>query len=112
MRILLDETANIAEKMNQINYNYLFIAFSGEEVGLYGSSFYTKNPPIDLKKVRFMLNFDMVGRLNDNKTLLVNGVGTSSKWNEIIEESNLYDFDLITTESGFSPENTGLNFSL
>lgn len=83
------------------NYNYLFIAFSGEEVGLYGSSFYTKNPTIDLKKVRFMLNFDMVGRLNDNKTLLVNGVGTSTKWKEIIEESNLYDFDLRTTESGF-----------
>lgn len=83
------------------NYNYLFIAFSGEEVGLYGSSFYTKNPTIDLKRVRFMLNFDMVGRLNDNKTLLVNGVGTSSQWKEIIEESNLYDFDLRTTESGF-----------
>lgn len=87
--------------IQNINYNYLFIAFSGEEVGLYGSSFYTKNPTIDLKKVRFMLNFDMVGRLNDNKTLLVNGVGTSSKWNEIIEESNLFDFDLRTTESGF-----------
>ena len=83
------------------SYNYLFIAFSGEEVGLYGSSFYTKNPTIDLDKVRFMLNFDMVGRLNDNRTLLVNGVGTSTKWDQIIEKSNLYDFDLRTTESGF-----------
>ena len=83
------------------NYNYLFIAFSGEEVGLYGSSFFTKNPTIDLKNVRFMLNFDMVGRLNDKRTLLVNGVGTSSKWKEIIEISNLFDLDLRTTESGF-----------
>ena len=48
-----------------------------------------------------MLNFDMVGRLNENRTLLVNGVGTSTKWKDLVQESNIYDFDLKTTLSGF-----------
>ena len=82
------------------NYNYLFIAFSGEEVGLYGSSFYTKNPTIDLKRVRFMLNFDMVGRLNNENTLVINGIGTSSKWKDLINNANQFYFKLKTTESG------------
>ncbi len=82
------------------NYNYLFIAFSGEEYGLFGSSYYAKNPTIDLKSVRFMLNFDMVGRLNKDRKLAINGVGTSSYWTEIINESNDFDFNLILSESG------------
>ena len=91
----------IPEIIDYKNYNYLFIAFSGEELGLYGSTYYAKYPTIDLAKVRFMLNFDMVGRLNENRTLLVNGVGTSTKWKDLVQESNIYDFDLKTTLSGF-----------
>ena len=57
--------------------NYLFIAFSGEEEGLLGSNYFVKNPTIDTKKVSYMINMDMVGRLNEEKTLAVHGVGTS-----------------------------------
>ena len=48
-----------------------------------------------------MLNFDMIGRLNSSRKLLVNGVGTSSQWESLLEKSNIYDFDLKTTPSGF-----------
>ena len=85
------------------NYNYLFIAFSGEEEGLLGSSFYAKNPTIDLNKVKFMLNFDMVGRLSEDKTLAINGVGTSSEWKSLIEKSNIFNFNFVTSESGIGP---------
>ena len=84
-------------------YNYLFIAFSGEELGLLGSSYFAKNPTIDLQKVRFMLNFDTVGRLNTKKELALNGVGTSNQWGELINKSNTYNFKLITSESGIGP---------
>ena len=86
------------------SYNYLFIAFDGEEMGLYGSSFFCKNPTIDLADVRFMLNFDMVGRLNDNKDLAINGTGTSSKWQTLINEVNVDEnFSLKLSESGIGP---------
>ena len=84
-------------------YNYLFIGFSGEEEGLLGSSYYAKNPTIDLKKVRYMINFDMVGRLNKNKELAINGVGTSSKWNKLLDESNNFHFKLIKSNPGIGP---------
>jgi len=88
---------------NNTLYNYLFIAFSGEEEGLLGSSYFAKNPTIDLKSVRFMLNFDMVGRLNTKKELAINGTGTSTKWTELISASNDFNLKLITSESGVGP---------
>ena len=95
---------NLAKSLQEIkNYNYLFIAFSGEEHGLFGSSYYAKNPTINLEKVRFMINFDMVGRLNQKNTLSINGVGTSEKWKNLINEANTFDFTLKTTESGIGP---------
>lgn len=93
--------AKSAEKTKE--YNYLFIAFSGEEHGLFGSSFYAKNPTINLEEVRFMINFDMVGRLNEEKTLAINGVGTSSYWKKLLNKANQANFKLKTTESGIGP---------
>ena len=110
MKILDDNASgvsimlNLAKSLNKVkDYNYLFIGFSGEEHGLFGSSHYAKNPTIDLENVRFMINFDMVGRLNTEKTLAINGIGTSSYWDQLINNSNTFDFKLKTTESGIGP---------
>jgi hypothetical protein len=82
--------------------NYLFIAFSGEERGLWGSNYFCKNPTIDLKKVTYMLNMDMVGRLNSEKKLAINGTGTSPTWNEVLQ-GLATEVSIITTESGVGP---------
>jgi hypothetical protein len=58
-------------------HNFLFLCFSGEELGLYGSKKYTETPTIDLGKVSFMINMDMIGRLNEEKKVVVGGVGTA-----------------------------------
>jgi len=58
-------------------HNFLFLCFSGEELGLYGSKKYTETPTIDLNKVSFMINMDMIGRLNEEKKVVVGGVGTA-----------------------------------
>jgi len=105
-----DNASGVSILINLINklcsnnlYNYLFIAFSGEEIGLLGSSYFAKNSTIDLSNVKFMLNFDMVGRLNERKELAINGVGTSNKWEELLTTSNSFNFKLITSESGIGP---------
>ena len=107
-----DNASGVAMGISLINilydsnkyYNYLFIAFDGEEMGLYGSSFFCKNPTINLEDVRFMINFDMVGKLNQNKDLAINGVGTSSKWKTLINNSNDNNyFSLKFSESGIGP---------
>lgn len=61
--------------------NYLFVAFSGEELGLYGSKYYVDHPTISLSTVNYMINMDMVGRFSDSsKTITIGGVGTSPSW--------------------------------
>ncbi len=82
--------------------NYLFIAFSGEEMGLLGSNYFTKNPTIKLKSVNYMLNMDMVGRLRDDKTLSVSGTGTSVLWPQLLNSTN-NGFKLVLQESGVGP---------
>ncbi len=85
------------------NNNFLFIAFSGEEMGLLGSNYFTKHATIDLKKANYMLNMDMVGRLKKDTTLAVYGVGTSSIFKKIVQDDNKDKFHLILKESGVGP---------
>lgn len=84
------ETACTEKKdKSMLNSNYLFIAFSGEEQGLYGSKYFTENPTIDLKSVNYMINMDMVGRLNDSSnTLTIGGYGTSPTWSTVYNNSS------------------------
>jgi len=81
----LIELAKMLKDKKIKNSNYLFIAFSGEELGLHGSKYFVENPTIDLKNVNYMINMDMVGRLNDStKTLTIGGYGTSPQWASFI----------------------------
>ena len=95
---------NLASKLKETNTdnNYLFMAFSGEEMGLLGSNYFTKNATIDLAKANYMLNMDMVGRLKQDSTLAVYGVGTSPILKQVITSSN-NRFKIIENESGVGP---------
>lgn len=92
------------QKKKFSQYNYLFITFTGEEKGLYGSKRFIENPTIAIENIAFMVNMDMVGRLKrKEKTLVINGVGTSPAIKNAIENIKL-DTNAIkkikTTESG------------
>ncbi len=84
------------------NNNYLFIAFSGEEEGLLGSNYFVKNPTIDTKKVTYMINMDMVGRLNSENTLAVYGLGTSPILKQVVN-ANSGDLNIAENDSGVGP---------
>lgn len=81
----LIELARLLKNSKLKNNNYLFIAFSGEELGLFGSKYFVENPTIPLVNVNYMINMDMVGRLNDStRVLIVGGYGTSPQWSSLI----------------------------
>src|SRR6188768_1689222 len=85
----LIELARILKSSKQKNNNYLFIAFSAEELGLNGSKFFTEHPTIDFTKVNYMINMDMVGRLNDSSEVVtIGGYGTSPQWGTLIDINN------------------------
>ncbi|WP_439127872.1 M28 family peptidase [Polaribacter sp.] len=95
---------NLAAKLKTKNKsnNYLFMAFSGEEMGLLGSNYFVKNPTIDTKRVSYMINMDMVGRLKKDSTLAVYGTGTSPIFKQVLKSHNNH-FKLIQQESGVGP---------
>ncbi|MCW3119149.1 MAG: family metallo-hydrolase, partial [Chitinophagaceae bacterium] len=99
----LIELARLVKNSKIKNSNFLFIAFSGEELGLFGSKYFADHPTIDLKAVNYMINMDMVGRLNDSTHgLIVGGYGTSPEWEKVITSNNKKSFFAIKIDSSGS----------
>lgn len=79
----LIELARLTSQSKAKASNYLFIAFSGEELGLMGSRFWLDNRTINTP-ISYMINLDMVGRYDASKKLSIGGVGTSPVWGETL----------------------------
>jgi hypothetical protein len=79
------EVARAFSRRSDLERGILFAAFAGEELGLLGSSYYTRNPTLPLDKTVTMINLDMVGRLRKDK-LYIGGVGTSETFKPELEE--------------------------
>ncbi len=95
--------AKIIKNKGNKKYNYLFAAFSGEELGLYGSKYFVEHCPINLNSVNYMINMDMVGRLNDSTHgLTIGGYGTSPVWGKIINTNDAY-FKIKIDSAGSGP---------
>ena len=104
--VLLDIATRLKIKNEQSEIkdknNYLFLAFSGEEMGLLGSNYFSKNPTIKAKSINYMINMDMVGRMKADSTLAVYGVGTSPMFKQTLKANN-EKFKLVQNESGVGP---------
>ncbi len=81
-------------------YNLAFLAFSAEEKGLYGSTFFVKTNVIGLSDLAFMINCDMVGRLDSmKKELTIYSVGSSPAWEKIIDSTPSNGLKILKKES-------------
>ena len=104
--ILLDLASQLKVKNEQAEIkdknNYLFMAFSGEEMGLLGSNYFSKNPTVETESVNYMINMDMVGRMKADSTLAVYGTGTSPMFKQTLKANN-DKFKLVENESGVGP---------
>jgi len=102
--VMIELAKSLKDNEKTDDLNYLFIAFSGEEMGLLGSNYFVSQPTISLKNVNYMLNMDMVGRIK-NRTLTLQGTGTSPAWGDLIVRATPSDWTLNieTHESGMAP---------
>jgi len=97
------ELAKLVKDSKLKNNNYLFICFSGEELGLLGSKYFTEHPTIPLDQVDYMINSDMIGRLNDaTHKIIIGGYGTSPEWSKILPEKTKA-FTVKFDSSGIGP---------
>jgi hypothetical protein len=85
-------------------FNFLFLAFSGEELGLFGSKYFTEHPTVDLSTVNYMVNLDMIGRLDPvTKALAVSGTGTSAVWENELKKLSTDELKIKTDSAGVGP---------
>lgn len=101
--MVIETARRLSEYKNTLRRNVLVLAFSGEEMGLLGSAYYTKHPTVPLTDAVTMINFDMVGRLT-NQALTVQGIGTSTNWESLTKKHNSDSvFTLKYVKDGFGP---------
>jgi len=100
---LLELAQAFAGTKGALKRSFLFIAFTGEELGLLGSGHYVNHPLLPLDRAVAMINMDMIGRLN-NKSLIVYGVGTSPGFEELAKKHNKDSaFVLKLNKDGYGP---------
>ena len=84
----------------------IFAGWSGEEIGLLGSASFVERPPVEVGGMVAYVNFDMVGRLRENK-LTLQGIGSSTQWRRLIEKRNIAaGFQLSLQNDPYLPTDT------
>jgi aminopeptidase YwaD len=99
----LIELARMLKGSKLTKNNYLFVAFSGEELGLFGSKYFTEHSTVEPATWNYMINMDMVGRLDDTKGLQIGGVGTSPDWTDMMKQAAPEGMRLTYDSSGTGP---------
>lgn len=85
-------------------FNFLFICFSGEELGLFGSNYFCEHPTIDLSTVTCMINMDMIGRLvKDKPVLTISGTGTCAEFEPVLTTFRSAAMDIKLDSAGVGP---------
>jgi Zn-dependent M28 family amino/carboxypeptidase len=104
---VLELAASLAEERKarpeEFHRGVVFALWSGEEIGIIGSSYFVEHPTVTLSNVAAYVNFDMVGRLRENK-LSLQGVGSSKMWRRLVEKRNVAaGFNLSLQEDPYLP---------
>ena len=110
--MMMEVAGKFAGTKNSHKRSLVFMAFTGEEEGLLGSKYFTENSGMNLSKVNLMVNFDMVGRLKETKSLQIGGVGTAPGLQEkavAFADTNI--LKLTFTEEGSGPSDHSAFYS-
>ena len=106
----------LAEKLASVKEGFarsiLFVAFTGEELGLLGSKYFVENMGINPASVDLMVNLDMVGRMKEGNGVQVGGVGTAAGLRDTVMSFN--DTTLLSlsfTDEGYGPSDYSTFYS-
>ncbi len=100
---IIELAKNIGGSKEGFKRSLIVVAFGAEEMGLLGSRYFVKNLPVPKQQIVAMLNFDMIGRLNEKQSISVSGTGTAIEWDTILN-AHLAGKSLT---AAFSPEGFG-----
>ena len=103
--MVMELAKKLCSQKAKLKRSIIFVSFSGEEMGLLGSKYFVNNPPVEIKKIKAMFNFDMVGRFDKEKnSISISGTGTSAEGDSILKvfEKGL-PFTVTHSPDGYGP---------
>jgi aminopeptidase YwaD len=111
--MVMELARRLASEKTSLKRSIIFVAFSAEEMGLLGSKYFVNHCPVDIKSVKAMFNFDMVGRFDQEKnSISVSGTGTSVEADSILKiyEKDL-PFSVVHAPDGYGPSDHAAFYS-
>ena len=75
----------------------MFHGYGSEELGLIGSNYFCSQPTVPMGDITVMMNLDMVGRLRNDRVILI-GTSSSDEWQPVIDVSNVQLFDFVYSD--------------
>jgi len=101
---LLELAEKFSSVKDRLKRSIVFVAFSGEELGSIGATYFVKHSPVPLEQIVAMINMDMIGRMRPDSSLIVYGTGTSSHWKDLLNQENKrFGFHLTFHDEGYGP---------
>ena len=103
--LVMDLAKTLSAEKKYLTRSIILISFSGEEMGLLGSKYFINHPLVDIKQIKAMFNFDMVGRFDkERNSISISGTGTSVEADTILRllEKGL-PFQVIHSPDGYGP---------
>lgn len=100
---VIELAEKFAGSKDKLKRSVIFVAFSGEELGLLGSNYFVQNLSVPPKQIIAMINMDMIGRMNAENNLIVYGTGTSPVWKDLLNKNNEFSFKLSFNDEGYGP---------
>ncbi len=103
--MVIELAGKLESVKKDLKRSVILMSFSGEEMGLLGSKYFTDHPLVDLKKIKAMFNFDMVGRFDKSKnSISISGTGTSLEADSIIlKYEKSLSFAVTHSPDGYGP---------
>jgi aminopeptidase YwaD len=103
--MVIELAGKLASVKKDIKRSIIFVCFSAEEMGLIGSKYFVDHSPVDLKKIKAMFNFDMVGRFDKTKnSISISGTGTATESDSLIRKfEKSLPFEVTHSPDGYGP---------
>ncbi len=103
--MVMELAKRLAPLKGKTKRSIIFVTFSSEEIGLLGSKYFVNHPPVELKKIKTMFNFDMVGRFDKEKnSISLSGTGTSAEADSIVKPLEIkLSFMVTHSPDGYGP---------
>lgn len=102
--LMIELAEKLAADKEKHARSILFVAFTGEEMGLLGSKYFVENMGISPSAVNLMVNLDMVGRMKEGNGVQVGGVGTAAGLRDtVLLFNDTTQLSLSFTDEGYGP---------